>query len=423
MIRKIRIVGYKSFDELELSLRPLMVIMGPNSSGKSNFLDALYILSRAVSEKNLKTAFDGHRGLPLESFYYGKEGYESNLSKKSLECMFEVDLALSERTISKIERLVREKRSGIESPGAPKKKIITERFLRYILKIEILPKSGYLRVTDECLRALKKNGEEKTRKPFLERMEGRISLRMEGQSHPTYYDIGLDHTVVSTPLYEPHYPHIAAFKEELSNWSTYYLEPKTLMRKDVPLANVLGIGAAGENLAAFLNTLFTSHEKDFKLFNKALNIIMPTNVSIDIEKADKEGLVGFNISESGAAFSSRLISEGTLRIIGLLAAVHPLNPSTMIAFEEPENGVHPVRLKVISDILKTAVEEYGKQIIVTTHSPIFPNYFEIEDLYVCRRENMSSSIVPFPEFGTGLFKQSEIDRSLEDRIVRGDFGG
>lgn len=423
MIRKLKIVGYKSFDKLELSLNPLMVILGPNSSGKSNFLDALYILSRAVSEKNLKEAFDGHRGLPLESFYYGDKGYGSNLEKNSLNCTFEVDVELSKNTIDKIEKLVREKRSGIEPSATSRKKIITEKFLRYILKIEILPKSGYLRVVDECLRALRQNGEEKSRKPFLERTEDRISLRMEGQAHPTYYDIGLDHTVVSTPLYEPHYPHIAAFKEELANWHTYYLEPKTLMRKEVPLANILGIGSMGENLAAFLNTLETNYDRDFLLFNKALNLIMPTNAIIQIEKADKEGLVGFQLSENGIAFSSRLISEGTLRIIGLLAAIHPLNPSTMVAFEEPENGVHPVRLRIISDILRNAVEEYGKQIIITTHSPILPNYFEIEDLYICKREDNESTITPFPALSTGLFKQSEIDRALEDRILRGDFGG
>ena len=56
---------------------------------------------------------------------------------------------------------------------------------------------------------------------------------MEGQAHPMYYDLGLDHAMLSMALYEPHYPHITAFRQELSTWRFYYFEPRTLMREDV----------------------------------------------------------------------------------------------------------------------------------------------------------------------------------------------
>ncbi|MBE9570244.1 MAG: AAA family ATPase [Proteobacteria bacterium] len=59
MIKKVGIKGYKSFQNLSLELKPLTVIFGPKSSGKSNFLDALYILSQSVNCKNLKEAFEG----------------------------------------------------------------------------------------------------------------------------------------------------------------------------------------------------------------------------------------------------------------------------------------------------------------------------------------------------------------------------
>ena len=70
MVKRVKIKSYKSFQSLNLELRPLAVIFGPTASGKSNFLDALYFLSRAVNKKNLKEAFEGHRGLPLESFFW-----------------------------------------------------------------------------------------------------------------------------------------------------------------------------------------------------------------------------------------------------------------------------------------------------------------------------------------------------------------
>lgn len=422
MIKRIKIEGYKSFKGFTLDLRPLTVIIGPNASGKSNFLDALYILSRAVSCKNLKEAFRDHRGLPLESFYYGDEGYDKNLEKPNLQFNLEVDLELSDSTKEKVKEIVRAKRKGYDSQGSSEKKIIVEPLLRYHLAIEAVTEAGYLRVKDERLCAIKRNGEEKKRRPFLEGYDkNRISLRMEGQAHPIFHQKGLDHTIVSTPLYEPHYPHITAFRMELANWCTYYLEPKKLMRDEVPLAEIESLGPRGENLAAFLNTLKNKQGKDFESLNLSLRRILPTDASLKVVHL-KEGRVGLQITENGNEFSARLISEGTLRLIGLLAAVHPKNPATTVAFEEPENGVHPVRLKIISDVLKNAVQVHNKQIIVTTHSPILPEYFDTKDLFACIKERNQTTIKPFSGLGP-LFGKQDIGHALEDRILRGDFGG
>jgi predicted ATPase len=421
MIKRVRIENYKSFQDLTVELRLLSVIFGPNAAGKSNFLDSLYFLSRAVSQKNLKEAFEGHRGLPLESFYYGDKGYDYLLNKNNLQFTIEVDVEISPTIRKKVEEIVQAKRRGIDSPGSSKT-IITEHLLRYRLTVEALPETGYLRVMDERLCAIKSNGEEKKgRRPFIEREENKIHLRMEGQAHPVFHQIGLDHTIVSTALYEPHYPHITAFRLEIANWHTYYLEPKTLMREEVPLAEIESLGSRGENLAAFLNTLKHRHSKDFESLNLSMKRILPTETSIELDHL-KEGRVGLRLSENGIWFSARLISEGTLRLIGLLAAIHPKNPATMVAFEEPENGVHPVRLGIISEVLKNAAQSYGKQIIVTTHSPIFPDYFDDDSLFVCSKEEHRTNIKPFASYGS-LYRRRDIEHALEDRIVRGDFGG
>ena len=43
MLKRIRIKGYKSLVDLELKLEALTVLVGPNASGKSNFLLLLWI--------------------------------------------------------------------------------------------------------------------------------------------------------------------------------------------------------------------------------------------------------------------------------------------------------------------------------------------------------------------------------------------
>ena len=49
MLKRIKIQGYKSLVNLELNLKPLSVLVGPNASGKSNLLDALQLLSQIAT--------------------------------------------------------------------------------------------------------------------------------------------------------------------------------------------------------------------------------------------------------------------------------------------------------------------------------------------------------------------------------------
>lgn len=426
MIKRLKVIGYKSLKDTEVYFEPLSVILGPNAAGKSNLLDALNLLSRVVTSRNLKEAFENQRGLPLESFYYGEDGYEKLLKQDTAEIHFEIDVKLSPNIVERVEKLITEKRKGMDSEEKPKKRV-TERYLRYVATIQILPKTGHLRLLDERLSALKKNGEEKARTPFLEKVsisatgKERLHLRMEGQAHPTYYDVGLDHSILSMALYEPHYPHITGFRQELSTWRFYYFEPRTLMREDVPVAEIEAIGPRGENLAAFLNLIQTNDGDQMEAFNLSLKYLLPSVEHIEINRT-REGLLSLRVVENGLSYSSRIISEGTLRVLGLLAALHPASPTTVIGYEEPENGVHPTRLKLVADLFKNTQELHNKQIIVNTHSPIFPTYFDDRFLFVCRKETVNTQLISFKSEGR-LFRKRNISKVLEERILRGDYGG
>ena len=55
MITHIKINGFKSFQNFEMTFTPLTIVAGVNASGKSNLFDALQLLSR-LAETDLKTA-------------------------------------------------------------------------------------------------------------------------------------------------------------------------------------------------------------------------------------------------------------------------------------------------------------------------------------------------------------------------------
>jgi AAA15 family ATPase/GTPase len=60
MIERIRLSNFKSFDELELELRPLNILVGANAAGKSNFLE-IFRFVRDVSDHGLGRAYKGPR--------------------------------------------------------------------------------------------------------------------------------------------------------------------------------------------------------------------------------------------------------------------------------------------------------------------------------------------------------------------------
>ncbi|MEA2694467.1 MAG: hypothetical protein QOJ16_3854, partial [Acidobacteriota bacterium] len=48
-IKKVKVSNFKSFDELEVELRPLNVVVGANASGKSNFIEIFRFLRDIVA--------------------------------------------------------------------------------------------------------------------------------------------------------------------------------------------------------------------------------------------------------------------------------------------------------------------------------------------------------------------------------------
>jgi predicted ATPase len=431
MITRVSVQGYKSLKDVDIKLDPLTVVIGPNAAGKSNLLDALKLLSRMVTNDTLKEAFSEHRGVPLEAFYYGEGGVEGLLAQETAQFTVGVDVELSDEVIEATEKRIQQMREGLpsrETKSKTTRRRVVERRLRYSLTVQIVIDTGYLRVLDESLVALNLDGSVRgSRSAFVEKVGNRIRLRMEGQARPTEHEVGLDYTMVSRPLYAPHYPHITAFKEELSRWRFYYLEPKS-MRNPAPLKEVETLGTFGSDLAAFYNTLRAENPPQYQALNRALRALVPGLEGFDIERT-REGFLQLRVFEDETPFSARVVSEGTLRILGLLAITNPLSPTTVIGYEEPENGVHPRRLKLITDLLENATQS-GKQLIVNTHSPQLPEHFSQALLLICRKEGRVTTFTP----SGPLFQELEVEEAvgeeergemtpLTDRILRGDFGG
>ena len=434
MLKRARIKGYKSLADVEVELEPLTVLFGPNAAGKSNFLDALQLLSKLGTSRTIKDAFDPpYRGKPLESFRLGEKGIKGLVERERLVFSIEADLQLSDALVKAVDRQIQDMRrpgrDAVASDSGKQPARVRERDLRYRIEIEMLPKSGVLRVADEYLAALNSSGEPTgKRKPFFERQGENIHLRLEGQAHPTHYDRYLDHSILSMPHYPPHYPHLVAARRELESWLFFYFEPRERMRAVNPVKEVRHIGLMGEELAAFLNTVKADNPNQFRGIEKALHTLMPNIDGIEVDVSDL-GEVELRLKEGGVAIPARVLSEGTLRMLGLLALTGADEHPALVGFEEPENGVHPRRIQLIAELLQTRESLKQSQYIVTTHSPILPDLLSDSSLFVVQRTDGQTRIHPFSAWGPsargsgiGAALSDDLERSpVSERILRGDF--
>jgi predicted ATPase len=392
MLSRLRIKNFKSLNNIEISLPRLTVLFGPNAAGKSNLLDAVQALSRIGTNRTLADALsEPIRGYPVEAFAIPKGGLSELLDLKTSS--FELDALLD----------------------------IGKYSYRYLVEVGIQLESGSLAVKNEYLAILSSKGEPRGN-PSIERVDDKLRIRRKSKpANPRKEPVGLlNYSILSDPrLGGAEYRAIEVVREELSGWRVYYLDPRVAMRTPKPPTDVRDIGVLGTDIAPFLYRLRAEYPKNYEMITRTLKSLIPSIDDLIVDLDKRRGTLDINIEQAGTQFSSRIISEGTLRVLALCAIV--VNPwsGSLLAFEEPENGVHPRRLELIAQLLMSLALEQKRQVIVTTHSPLFCDavlklsHSRPKDIALMnvRRSLNGTEVLPFDVTGP-LFKDQEIAKAL-----------
>jgi len=403
VLKRLHVKGFKSLADVTLHMPGLTVLFGPNAAGKSNVLDAIQALSRLGTERTVSDALsEPIRGYPVEAFAFPPEGLPGLLASNQATFSLEADLTVSKESF------------------------------RYRIAVAIEPKSGKLSVADEYLALLNNRGEPKG-SPAIDQVSGGLRIRRKSKpAHPRHEDLGMNHSMLSDPrLGSPEYRIVERTRSELSGWRVYYLDPRVAMRSARPPEAATDIGLLGEHLAPFLFRLKAEHPLAFAGVQRTLKALVPAVEAIDVDLDPKRGTLDIRVVQDGIHFSSRIISEGTLRVLALAAIANNPTGGPLIGFEEPENGVHPRRLELIATLLWNmayADPKRARQIVVTTHSPLFCDallrlYRERQNPFALlnvRRRAGKTVIESFPDVGP-LFGDLEISRALADGEEEGLF--
>ncbi|GAB1822024.1 AAA family ATPase [Herbidospora sp. RD11066] len=341
MITHIRIDGFKSFLDFELDVPPLLALVGPNSSGKSNFFDALVFLREMPSGKAFT---DSPRGRSHELFHQVGKG-------RPVES-FLVDA----ESLTHVEADVR--------------------------AVTYLSGVGRYRPVDYAVGL----------------SSGNFGVRL-GVEHFDHLPIEARPIVaeaaeITRQMLDPVSEDFQLIRSLLfgaeESWRLYQPDP-VRMREAADEADRRALDPDGGNLAAVLGRLHRTAAFD-DLVNDFL-ALTPDVVGIEPYLDERRGEWLFDVLIDGEGkVSSRLLSDGTLRILGLLAVLHDLDHPGVILLEEIENGLHPSRLAELLRRIERKVTDFNdpawpnkplRQVIMTTHSPVV-----VSELYRLRRESL-----------------------------------
>lgn len=322
-LSRLRIKGFKSIKDLDIEVRDINILIGPNAAGKSNLISFFRMLE-AVTRQQLQTYVQTSGGLPALLYFgpkitpklraeadFGPNGYQMTLVPTE-----------DGRLVFEDESLVFRKDDGRTSK----------------------PSLGY--------------GHEETK--LHDEFDAYGGSSIAGYVRRSLHDWRVYHFHDTGPQAPP--------KQTGDLYNNERLE-----------------GDAG-NLAAFLYLLQRKHPERYDLIRRTVRRIFPQFADFALRPNPfNEERIRLEWRERGSdeRFGPHQLSDGTLRFMCLATLLlQPDLPATVV-IDEPELGLHPSALGVLAGLVRSAAAR--TQLILSTQSVTFLDEFALEDIIVVDR--------------------------------------
>lgn len=185
-------------------------------------------------------------------------------------------------------------------------------------------------------------------------------------------------------------------KEAILSMSIYGKFNFDMVREPSESDNAMKLLRTGENLAHLLSNLNNRYTFQYEKIRESLIDINPNFRGIGYNIFGSRLYLSLREHNLSHAIDARHISEGTLKYILLMSVF--LNPErgAFVGIDEPESCLHPDMIRSIAKMMKSAAKT--SQIIVATHSALFLNSFELDDIMVFEKNSQNEThIVRYSE--------------------------
>lgn len=327
-IRRVHIRNYKSIGQATVDLGGLTILVGPNGAGKSNFMDALAFVSECLID-SVELAFKNRGGISAVRRRSG--GHPTHIGIRLT--MDLADAAVADYSFE----------------------IASEKGERFSIARERCHVQNYMEDSHS-----------------FEVRQGEFVKEIPGIRSQVVPDRLALFAASATPEFRVVYDFLAGMR-------FYSIVPSKLRELQTPDPGDL-LKPDGSNAAAVLKRI---QDADTDRYSRICSLLAAAVEGIQSARHRSVGqfeTVEFrqDIGQKHPwTFPALNVSDGTLRMLGLLVAVYQLGPASVLGIEEPEATVHPAITEQILEMLIDASRL--RQILITTHSPDLLDFNDVDD--------------------------------------------
>ena len=386
MITLIEALNYRCLRYVQRSLNPFHVLVGPNASGKTTFLDVIGFLGDLVS-KGFDVALSERTSNP-EELLFRRQGDKLELaiearipdelrqqtSKPELDTIrYEVDIGFEETRHQfefKAETLLMKKAAVLNQPQRslfPMPPSVPDSLLSN-------PHQRDNKIVMNKVRGGNDN--------FYSEKDSRSGRRPSVRLGPQKSALG------NFPVDESKFPVAAWFRAYLVTGVQRFVLNSLAIKHPSPPMKFSGFSSDGSNLPWVVDRLRQENPKRYRAWIVHLRTALPDllDIATAVRENDRHCYMIYEY-EGGLKVPSWLVSDGTLRLTALTLPAYLADLQGIYLIEEPENGIHPKAVATAYDSLSSV---YEAQVLLATHSPVVLSKADLDDV-LCFAKNDDGS--------------------------------
>lgn len=378
MLETVTIKNFRSLRDVTLNLQKVNLLIGPNNSGKTNFLKSLAFLKEHYNQRIQPSIVDFRRVYFKNNYNSSYLGVVKNNNPISFGFRWQNQIGEPSHAFYQLDLMGFDSENHlvyIEGIGNSSVPINIKYTFDDIESLENVLDEGVViyAYNSKCI-------SKKYNRDLISKSIGKkffddsviVEIGISENTRVNFFPADEDYAgeFLKYSLQD------VGFKSDLSNdlnsIKIYRPDPAKITKEN-DLFTGNHVNEDCSNLVSFLDNMRDGHDDVWQAIQKDLKKCIPDFEGISFEKVQingKESLgkrFGLRDKE-GKVYWADELSEGTIYFLALLAIVHQPDPPKVLLLEEPEKGIHPRRIAEVMDLIFRLAEDKDIQIIMTSHS-------------------------------------------------------
>jgi predicted ATPase len=379
MLTLIEALNFRCLRYIRQPLAPFHVLVGPNASGKTTFLDVVAFLGRLVSSGPEAAVEDRTKNF---------QDLTWNRSQDHFELAIEARIPDDKRALLRGEvqyGCVRyEVSCGIDKRTQEVGILAENVHLRSLNDDVPQQLLQFPRLLEPPLTLMTKQAARGIRRVIAKVPGGNDNFYSEvykGPGKGWFPSIKLGprkSALANVPADEQEFPVSTWLRELLTHGVQSIMLNSMLIRRASPPGQVRGYKPDGSNLPWIVADLQRKDPERFQRWTAHLRTALPNLETIrTVEREDDRHRYLMLRYKDGLEVPSWVASDGTLRMLALTLPAYLPDFEGVYLIEEPENGIHPSAVETVYQSLGSV---YDAQILLATHSPVILSLARTDDV-------------------------------------------